>query len=62
MKNLDKKLKNLEDKIVENRLQKKQRRERIDKRDFSAIKNLLIDLSLRILLKNSLNKGLLTII
>jgi len=28
MKNLDKKLKNLEDKIVENRLQKKQRRER----------------------------------
>ena len=33
MKNLDKKLKNLEDEIVENRLQKKQRRERIDKRD-----------------------------
>ena len=33
MKNLDKKLKNLEDEIVENRIQKKQRRERIDKRD-----------------------------
>lgn len=33
MKNLDKKLKNLEDEIVENRLQKKQRRERIDNRD-----------------------------
>jgi hypothetical protein len=33
MKNLDKKLKNLEDEIVENRLQKKQRREKIDKRD-----------------------------
>ena len=33
MKDLDKKLKNLEDEIVENRLQKKQRRERIDKRD-----------------------------
>ena len=33
MKNLDKKLKNLEDEIVVNRLQKKQRRERIDKRD-----------------------------
>ena len=33
MKNLDKKLKNLEDEIVENRLQKKQRKERIDKRD-----------------------------
>ena len=34
MKNLDKKLKNLEEEILENRLQKKQRRERIDKRDF----------------------------
>ena len=33
MKDLDKKLKNLEDEIIENRLQKKQRRERIDKRD-----------------------------
>jgi hypothetical protein len=33
MKDLDKKLKNLEDEIVENRLQKKQRRKRIDKRD-----------------------------
>ena len=34
MKDLDKKLKNLEEEILENRLQKKQRRERIDKRDF----------------------------
>ena len=33
MKDLDKKLKNLEEEILENRLQKKQRRERIDKRD-----------------------------
>ena len=33
MKDLDKKLKNLENEIVENRLQKKQRRETIDKRD-----------------------------
>jgi len=35
MKDLDKKLKNLENEILENRLQKKQRRERIDKRDSS---------------------------
>ena len=34
MKNLDKKLKNLENEVLENRLQKIQRRERIDKREF----------------------------
>ena len=33
MKDLDKKLKNLEEEILEYRLQKKQRRERIDKKD-----------------------------